>query len=84
MSSVFLGGVYVPDYNCELIHFWKAHVMSVNFTEGFLRGCATVLRLQEKCFPTPLTQRVRSVTLNPTRRRLSSAPSDQHSPRPQH
>lgn len=33
------GGAYVPDYNCGLIHFWKAHVMSVNFTEGFLRGC---------------------------------------------
>lgn len=44
----------------------------------------SVSRLQEKCFPTPLTQRVRSVTLNATHRRLSSVPSDQHSPRPQH
>lgn len=39
------GGAYVPDYNCGLIHFWKAHVMSVNFTEGFLRGC--------ECFAPP-------------------------------
>lgn len=44
----------------------------------------SVLRLQEKCFPTPLTQRVRSVTLSATHRRLSSVPFDQHSPRPQH